>query len=145
MSQQLEPIVYTAQLPVRFADLDPFGHVNASHYLDYVVSSRFLYAREHLGITAEALMSRKIGFYLAQASSEFLRPIIGVQTVTVSSWVEKIEGAKLHVPYELHLDENRLLASKGQLLFLVIDLATNKPQPCPDWAREWFFAPPPRP
>ena len=37
----MKPIVYRSELNVRFAELDPYGHVNSTHYLDYIISSRF--------------------------------------------------------------------------------------------------------
>ena len=134
----MKPIVYSGRVAVRFSDLDPYGHVNSAHYLDYVISARFQYAQEKLGISGRTLVKQGVGFFLAKAQSKFIQPVVGIQELLVSSWVESIEGPRLSVPYEVKTLQEKLVNS-GLLEFVVIDLATNRPTDATDWVRGLFF------
>jgi acyl-CoA thioester hydrolase len=135
----MKPIVYEATLPVRFSDLDPYGHVNSTHYLDYVISARWAFARDRLNVTDRSLIEKKIGFYLAKAQTAFKRPILGSGSIVAKSHVAEIADARLFVPFEIRSADLATLHSDGVLEFLVIDLTTSKPIPCPDWVRALFF------
>lgn len=135
----MKPILYESTLPVRFSDLDPYGHVNSTHYLDYVISSRWAFAREHLVGTERTLAEKKVGFYLAKAQMAFKRPIAGVSTIVAKSHVQEIAEARLFVPFEIRSADRATLHSDGMLEFLVVDLTTNRPISCPDWVRGLFF------
>jgi acyl-CoA thioesterase FadM len=46
MSQEADarkPVEFDYSLDVRFDDLDSYGHVNSTRYLDYVSTARLLY------------------------------------------------------------------------------------------------------
>jgi acyl-CoA thioester hydrolase len=133
----MQPIVYASNIEVRFSDLDSYGHVKSSLYLDYVIASRFRYAAKQLNVDDRMLIERGIGFYLAHAESRFVTPVVGIQDLSVSSWVERIDGANLYVPYEIRLPDERI-ASEGRLRFVVIDLRTKKPSAAPDWVLDLF-------
>jgi acyl-CoA thioester hydrolase len=135
----MKPISYEATLPIRFSDLDPYGHVNSTHYLDYVISARWAFARERLNVTERTLGEKKVGFYLAKAQMAFKRPIAGGGTIVAKSHVQEIADARLIVPFEIRSADRETLHSDGVLEFLVIDLGTNKPMSCPDWVRGLFF------
>jgi YbgC/YbaW family acyl-CoA thioester hydrolase len=136
----MKPIVYKAALPVRFSDLDPYGHVNSTHYLDYVISARWAYAREHLGVTDKLFAEKRTGFYLTRAEMAFKRPIAGAAgTIVASSFVQDLADSRLIVPYELRSADESVLHSSGTLEFCVIDLGTGKPISFPEWVRPLFF------
>ena len=135
----MKAIVYKSTVPVRFSDLDPYGHVNSAHFLDYIISARWEFAREKLGVTDRSLVERKIGFYLAKSQMNFKRPITGAAHVVASSHVTEITDAKLVVPFELKSADESTTYSDGVLEFYVIDLTTNRPTACPDWVRRLFF------
>ena len=135
----MKPILYESTLPVRFSDLDPYGHVNSTHYLDYVISARWAFARDRLHVSEKSLGEKKVGFYLAKAQMAFKRPIVGGGSIVAKSHVQEIADAKLFVPFEIRSADGATLHSDGVLEFLVIDLTTNKPLSCPDWVRGLFF------
>ena len=133
----MKPIVYEHSVIVRFADLDPYGHVNSSLYLDYLISSRFLYALKELKTDPASIVEKGLGFYLAHAEMRFLRPLVGLGEVWCRSWVESLDGTTLIVPYEL--GRSTKPCSKGVLKFAIVDLATNRPTDCPEWAEALFW------
>jgi acyl-CoA thioester hydrolase len=135
----LRPIHYRSVVAIRFSDLDLYGHVNSSHYLDYVISSRWEFARVHSNVTVRELAAKKVGFYLSQAQTTFRRPIGGVGSIVAVSHVERIVEARLVVPYAIRSEDETVLHADGTLEFVTIDLTTNKPIPVPDWAFSLFF------
>ena len=135
----MKPIVYKSTVPVRFSDLDPYGHVNSAHYLDYVISARWAFARDTLHITDHSLIERKVGFYLAKSEVAYKRPILGTGPVVATSHVSQIEGARLVVPFEIRSADESALHADGRLEFLVMDLVSRKPTTCPDWVRTLFY------
>jgi YbgC/YbaW family acyl-CoA thioester hydrolase len=135
----MNSIRYKSVVPVRFSDLDSYGHVNSTHYLDYVISSRWAFARDQLRVSDRSLIERKIGFYLSKAQMAFKRPIVGAGAIVASSHVQEIIEARLIVPWEIRSTDEATLHADGVLEFAVIDLSTNKPTSCPDWVRALFF------
>jgi YbgC/YbaW family acyl-CoA thioester hydrolase len=136
----MTPIVYKAAVPVRFSDLDPYGHVNSTHYLDYIISSRFAYARERFGVTDKTFTEKKIGFYLTKAEMSFKRPILGVAGVVVAqSFVKDVADVRLIVPYELRSADESTVHSAGTLEFCIVELTHGRPTPMTDWVRQLFF------
>ncbi len=133
----MKPIIYQKNIGVRFADLDPYGHVNSSLYLDYIISSRFLFAKEVLDVDFASIAKKGVGFYLSHADMHFKRPLIGVGDVDCKSWVESLEGSVLSVPFEMTREGKTV--SAGTLRFAVVSTATGKPIACPDWVRPLFW------
>jgi acyl-CoA thioesterase FadM len=134
------PITYDYDIDVHFADLDVYGHVNLSKYLDLVVSSRFLYLERILNVSLADATSKGIAVYTAKATQEFLRPINGMKTVKVRSFVSEVDGNRLTVPFEILSPQGNTLYAKGVLLFVVIDLKSNRPvAEIPDFVLDYFL------
>jgi YbgC/YbaW family acyl-CoA thioester hydrolase len=134
-----KPISYSAEVLVRFADLDPYGHVNATNYLDYIVTARWHYAKERFGATDRTFIDKGIGFFVTRAELLFKRPIVGVQPIIARSHIREIAEAKLWAPYEITSKDGKTVFSEGTLEFAVIDLKSNRPTACPDWVHPYFF------
>lgn len=135
----LEAIVYDFTLDVRFADLDPYGHLNSAKYLDLVNTSRLIYLEREIGVKVSDLIERNIGFYMSKATQEFLRPVKGLQKINITSRVEDVQRGKLSIPYEIRDVSKTRIHSKGILDYYVIDLTTQKPTEMPSWMVEYFF------
>ena len=133
------PINYVTELVVRFADLDPYGHVNATNYLDYVISGRWLYAKEHLGVTADDFIKKGVGFFMTESRVEYRRSINGVQRLTVSSFVSRVEDNYKFVSFSIKSHDQSRTFCTGELKFAIMDLTTMKTQPMPDWVMAYFF------
>lgn len=134
-----KPIFYEYNVDVRFAELDRYGHVNLSHYLDIIVTSRWLYLERVLKIPLSDTLKQGVAFYTAKAEQEFLKPITGLQSVRVKSFVERVEGSRIFIPYEMKDSGEKILFSKGLLEFAVVDLKTGKPCELPPAVRGYFF------
>ena len=133
------PIIYEAFLDVRFGDLDPYGHVNASRYLDYVVSSRWTFLERTQSISSAELVRRGLAFFMTKATTEFRKPIAGAAQVRVRSHVGTLEGARLVTPFEIASADGATVHATGHLDFAIMNLETRKPMALPDWAMPLFF------
>jgi len=136
-----QPIVYTGQYDVRFSDLDPYGHVNAKHYLDIVTSTRLQYSERNLGIPMLEIARRGVGFFMVSCQQRFLKPIVGMATVKANSYVEETRGASFSVVFQITSLDETILYCDGLLEFAVVDFQTQKPILTPDWVHRLFFRP----
>lgn len=136
MNQELR--IYTDTIKTRFNDLDAYGHVNSSQYLDYVVSSRWHYCEMNLNISAKDLLQKNLGFYLINSNINYKRSIHGPSEIKIRSWVSKNESKYLTVDFVIEDKDDKLL-SDGQLKFAVMDLKLGRTQALPDWAKTLFW------
>lgn len=133
------PIIYTGDIDVRFGDLDPYGHLNAKHYLDIVATARLRFLACEMKCPVEQLVERGIGFYLKKATQNFQRPIPGIQRVHQRSYVSAVNGAVLVIPYELMSEDKTIRYADGVLEYAVVDLKLNRPTEPPPWLLQLFF------
>lgn len=139
----IEPIVYTYSMPIRFDDLDPYGHVNAGRYLDLIASSRFHFAAKHQGLDSATLAERRCGWFLKHVDYTYRRPIVGTCSVVVNSWLKEVpHDSRFEVMFNIKDEHDSKVHAEGRLTYVTIDLATNKPSPLPDWLLPYFFVMP---
>ncbi len=134
-----EPIYYEYELPVRFTDLDPYGHVNVSVYLDYVITSRWLFLEKTMGKTVDDLLKTGIAFFTRRSQVDYLRPILFGQIIFVRSFISVSEESKLVVEFEIRDQTKETLHSRGTLEFAVVDIKTQKRTSLPEDAIPYFW------
>jgi acyl-CoA thioester hydrolase len=137
------PIVYRTTVPIRFTDVDRYGHVATAQYVEYVFTHRFDFIRERFGAGPEVFAQRGVGFYVRRMEMDFLRPIPASQReVALESFVSTLEGGRFVVDCKIQHPSGDPLHSSGRFEFRTIDLQKGAPCPVPDWLREWFFSSP---
>ena len=134
-----QPIIYAGSYDVRFSDLDPYGHMNAKHYLDVVTTTRLQYSERVLGQSMIEVAARGVGFFLVSCSQKFRKPISGMETIKATSFVDQTRGASFTVVYKITSLDETVIYSDGTLDFAVIDLKTQRPMLTPDWIMALFF------
>ena len=93
---------YTFSCPMRWSDMDAYGHVNNVQFLTYLEEARidFLYdvierAKERDGPLAG-------GILVARSQIEYRRPLVHRATpVPITMWVERIGGAFFDLAHEV--------------------------------------------
>lgn len=135
-----EPIIFRTQSPIRFTDVDRYGHVATAHYIEYLFTSRFDYLREKFGVLPENFIKEGVGFVTRRMQFEFVRPIPASQThVAIESWVSLAEDAKFVVDFKIHHPGGEPVHANGQVEFRVIGLKDGAQRPVPDWLLAKFF------
>jgi len=134
-----KPIIYSQPMDVRFADLDPYGHVSTGRYLDLIIGSRFIFFNNYFRIAIDELAKKDLGFFTSHLEIDFIRPIQGANQVLAESSIQIIEPGKQKVSFELkRMDDGRVFA-KGFYIEHPVKISTKKPQPLPEWAYDYFF------
>ena len=130
---------YFSYLPVRFADLDVHGHVNVSKYLDFIVTSRWHFAQETLKMSAQDFIAKGIGIYITKAETNFLRGIVGLQELFVTSKLKSENDSIVVIEFAIQSKDKTKTFCTGTFEQRFIDLKTNKPTVFPDWAKPYFY------
>jgi acyl-CoA thioester hydrolase len=135
------PIIYDGFVEARFSELDPYGHVNSKHFLDYVISTRWSYLEKKLKMTSDELIKKGLGFFLKRSEINYKKPVAGGMLLYVSSHVEKAEDATLVIHFKIQDEGKQKLFADGELHFAVMDLVKLRPQALPEWVHEYFYKP----
>lgn len=115
---------YTAEIAVRFRDIDAMGHVNNAVYATYLEQARTEYFRDVLGADLSSVPT-----VLASMSMEFRRPVLledGVVTVEID--VPEVGESSLPMTYELRTDEE-VVAEAESVQVAVDETGSSRPIP----------------
>ena len=89
--------------PLRWADMDPLGHVNNVTFVDYLQESRVDMLRVHAPATGGEQLAE--GTVVVRHEVEFRAPLVfRPEPVRIESWVTRIRAASFTMAYEI-LDE----------------------------------------
>lgn len=89
--------------PLRWADLDPLGHVNNVMFVDYLQEARLDMFRAHAPARSGTMVE---GAVIARNDVTYLRPLVLQDSVAVEIWVTEIRAASFTLAYEIFdLDE----------------------------------------
>ncbi|KRV47890.1 thioesterase [Wenjunlia vitaminophila] len=111
--------------PLRWSDMDAFGHVNNVVYLRYLEEARIdLMFRLAPGNGSEALSG---GSVVARHEISYLRPLVHRhEPVIVESWITDIGAASLTIAYEVKDDEQ--VYARASTVVVPYDLARGRPR-----------------
>jgi acyl-CoA thioester hydrolase len=126
--------VYTC--PLRWSDMDVFGHVNNARFLTFYEEARvalmFAAAREH------GLTSFEDGVVISRHEVDYLRPVDYTDPVRIELWVADLRASRFTIAYELF--DGADLASRALSVCVPFDLANERPRRLSD-AERAFLAP----
>jgi len=112
--------------PVRFNHCDPFGHLNNSAYIDYMINAREDHLKQFHKLDLDSFYKKGIGWVVSSHEIQYVRPANYNETVCIQS--ELIELGENYVIVEIRmLDENG--ANLKALLwsrFTCINIRTGK-------------------
>ncbi|WP_129115666.1 acyl-CoA thioesterase [Halegenticoccus tardaugens] len=120
---------YTADVQVRFADIDAMHHVNNAVYATFLEEARSAYFRDVLDrslVDADTV--------LASLSIDYRSPITHGQSVTVDVSASDLGTSSIPMEYEVRADGD--LAAIAETVQVVFDRETGKSRPIPDEWRE---------
>lgn len=122
---------YVYECPLRWSDLDAYGHVNNARFLTLYEEARvalmFVDARE-AGVTSFAK-----GVVIARHEIDYVRPVDyapkaggAPPTVRIEMWVEELRPSRFTVAYELY--DGELLAGRARSVLVPYDLEAGRPR-----------------
>jgi acyl-CoA thioester hydrolase len=133
---------FTFSCPVRWDDMDAFGHVNNVTFLTYMQEARtaMLFAGEAAHRAPDLLK----GIVVARHEIEYRRPLEWrPEPIEVKVWVSVLKAASFTVRYEL-LDQLAdpagppALLAEAMTVLVPFDLAAGRPRRLSPGEREFF-------
>jgi acyl-CoA thioester hydrolase len=120
---------------IRYADLDPQGHLNNAKFLSFFEQARIHYMIE-LGLFTRERSFMEIGVIVADVHITYLEPVFFGQNVKVGVHVMKL-GMK-SMTWEQNIveaDSDKELA-RGEVVLVTYDYKEEKTIPIPHWWRQ---------
>lgn len=128
---------FETELMTRPDDIDMNQHVHSSRYLDYVLAARFDQMERCYRFSMEEFMKTGFGWVVRTAHVEFKRPL-EIERILVRTWVDEISRTDVRVHFEIVKQKNAKLSCDGWFLYTMVDLATGRAKPIPDWIAEKY-------
>ena len=123
--------VHTSEIPIRWGDMDAYGHVNNTVYFRYMEQARV----EFLDRLGYAIDPRGEAPVLINTSCTFLRPVTYPGRLDVLMFLGAPGRSSIESRYELRLAGDERLLASGAAKIVWIDGATGKSVPIPDSLR----------
>jgi acyl-CoA thioester hydrolase len=111
--------------PLRWADMDSFGHVNNVVYLRYLEQARV----DWMFVTAKAagVAEFSLGTVVARHTIEYKRPLVyRADPVRVEAWVTRIGNASFTVAYEVKDDDG--VYATAETMLVPYNLSEGRPR-----------------
>jgi acyl-CoA thioester hydrolase len=119
---------YLVDVPLRWSDMDAYGHVNNVQFLRLLEDARVIGFREWFG-QDRSLLDR--GVLVARHEIEYLAPLTFRHApITVVMWATKISGASFDLAYLVRDPENygQTLYARAETTLVAYDFATAAPR-----------------
>jgi acyl-CoA thioester hydrolase len=125
----LNDFKYKTSIPIRFSDIDLFGHVNNAIYLTYFEQARSNYWNEIVHWDWNAM-----GIILAKAEVEYLSPVVLTDKLFAYVRTSRIGNSSWDLEYVLVAEENgqQIVKAKGKTIQVSFDYKSNKSAPIPE-------------
>jgi len=123
---------YKTLIPIRFADIDAFGHVNNAIYLTYFEIARSTYWDEVIEWDWN-----EVGIIIRRSVVDYLKPIILTDEIYTYVKTSRIGTSSFDLDYIIVriVDGKEEVCTTGQTLCVTFDYKTNKPVPIPVFQR----------
>ncbi|GAB4486235.1 MAG: thioesterase family protein [Anaerolineales bacterium] len=130
----MHPFRFHHPIEIRYADLDPQGHVNNARFLTYFEQARVHYLI-HLGLFSKQQSFLEIGIILAEVTITFKAPVYFGAQARVGARVSRLGTKSMTMDYEMTDDQGTLYAT-GSTAIVTFDYQTHATIPIPIAWRE---------
>jgi acyl-CoA thioester hydrolase len=133
-----QPVIYKTVHRINFSDLDPYNHLRTALYSAYYVDHRMIGLREHAGWDLKTLGTLPFMTWVRRMEVDFLKPVVGDQAITISSFVREIQGPDARIACTMSDDAGTEM-SRCLMVVACVDKRTNRAMDWPLDARALFF------
>ena len=135
---ELADFTFFHPITVRFADLDPQGHVNNAVYLTYLESARLGYY-EKVGIWQREV-GMKTGMVVAHIDIDYLAPIFFGQDIQVGVKLARLGQKSFTLVFVIETVPGEVPLARGTSVMVTFDSTTGKSIPIPpDWREKLVY------
>lgn len=124
-------LVHKTLIPIRWGDMDAYGHVNNTVYFRYMEQARVEWI-EALGVVVRPKGDAPV---IINASCTFLVPMNYPGTVEVRTYIGQLGRSSIPTYVEMRLEGDDTLYAEGAAKVVWMDTATGKSVPLPDHVR----------
>jgi acyl-CoA thioester hydrolase len=118
---------YTFHCPMRWSDMDAYGHVNNVQFLTYLEEARIDMLQD---LIAQAQIDdgpQTAGMLVASSAIEYKRPLVHRSTpVPIEVWVTKIGAASFDLAYEV--SDGSVLYARASSRLVTYDFQAELPR-----------------
>jgi acyl-CoA thioester hydrolase len=118
------PVVYRTTHTVKFSELDPYNHMRTAVYAGYYIDHRMEGLRKYAGWDLKTLEKLPFMTWVRRMEIDFLRPAMGDQEITITSFVREFRGPDAHIECTM-LDEAGNALSRCILIVACVDKLTK--------------------
>ena len=122
---------YRCDYPMRWSDMDAYGHVNNVQYLRFFEDARIEAFGAHRAYEDGGSML-DTGILVAGHQIEYLKPLKWrPEPVHIDLWITKLSGAQVDVGYEVYdqpLDGDRIRYAVAESTLVIYDLKNERPR-----------------
>jgi acyl-CoA thioester hydrolase len=130
---------FIVPVEVRYADLDPQGHVNNARHLTFFEQARIQYLI-NLGLFATGQSYMDMGLIIAEARVTYLAPVYFGQDVRVGTRTTRLGDKSLTVEHTLFDGATGVELATASTVLVAYDYRAEKSMPLPDEWREKIMA-----
>jgi len=121
--------VYTANIPLRWCDMDAFGHINGSVYFSYIEQARVMWW-EMLGYQT---VKQDIGPVIVTAECQFLKQMFYPGELDIKVYVSKPSRASYMIYYDIGMiGESDVIYATASTKVVWVDYKAGKSVRLPD-------------
>ncbi len=132
--KQLNMILTTNTIRVRYGETDPMKYVYYGNYAEYLEVARVELFR-NLGMSYDEIEKRGILLPVSEYKIKYLKPALYDQLLEIRTYVRKIPGIRIEFEYEIFNEENVKITEASTTLFF-LNAESNKIIKCPDFLME---------
>ena len=132
------PVVYKSTHRIRFSDLDPYNHMRTAVYSAYYVDHRMDGLRVYVGWDQKTLAKLPFMIWVRRMEIDFLRPAIGDQEITITSFVREFRGPDAYIECRM-IDEGGKDLSRCLMIVAYVDKSTSRSVDWPPDTMALFF------
>lgn len=133
---QTHSVRYRVNVPLRWSDMDAYGHVNNVQFLRLLEDARVIGFEEWFGQDRSVLAE---GIIVARHEIEYLAPLLyRVPPIVVEMWATRLGGAGFDLAYEVRdgaAEGEDTVYARAETTLVLYDFATSTPRRMDDALR----------
>jgi len=122
-------LVHTSIMPVRWGDMDAFGHVNNTVYFRYMEQARIEWMASFMDLSQQSTVAP----VLVNAQCDFLRSLKYPDQIEVAMYLSSPGRSSFETQYQIfRLGSDKVLCAQGTGKVVWVDSVLEKSVPLPE-------------
>ena len=132
LRQPASTLLHSARIPVRWGDMDSYGHVNNTCYIQYLEEARIAWFAQ-IGLDIDRGSQ---GPVVLQVQHTYLKPVVHPATVVIELYAGQLGRSSAVLEHRLTtLEDPSAVYGEGFCKLVLIDHAENRAVPLPERLR----------